>query len=235
MNSQLTLVSHPLCPYVQRAAIVLAEKGMAFERIDIDLANKPDWFLHLSPLGRTPVLLVDGEPVFESAVICEYLEDTIPPRLHPEPPLQRARHRAWIEFGSAILNAIAGFYNAADEHALHASAVELRHRFEQIEEALGDGPYFAGQDFSIVDAVYGPIFRYFDILDRIADLGILETTPRVRAWRASLAQRPSVRDAVNPAYPAQLTRFLAGRGSAISARLATAQTSCHDLARTGRP
>ena len=60
-----TLISHPLCPYVQRAAIVLAEKEIHFEREDIDLANKPDWFLKLSPFGKTPVLLVDGEAIFE--------------------------------------------------------------------------------------------------------------------------------------------------------------------------
>ncbi len=64
----LTLVSHTLCPYVQRAAIVLTEKGAAFERRWVDLANKPDWFKAISPLGKTPVLLVAETPIFESAV-----------------------------------------------------------------------------------------------------------------------------------------------------------------------
>jgi len=205
-----------LCPYVQRAAIVLAEKGIAFDRIDVDLSNKPDWFLRISPLGKTPVLLVDGEPIFESAVICEYLDDTILPRLHPENALQRARHRAWMEFGSAVLNTIAGFYNAADDDALQAKATELRRRFEQIEVALGEGPYFSGAKFSIVDAVFGPIFRYFDVFDGIADFGIFETTPRVNAWRAALATRSTVRDAVNPAYSQWLKRFIAERGSTLS-------------------
>ena len=58
MAVPLTLVSHRLCPYVQRAVIALTEKGVPFERIVIDLANKPDWFLKISPLGKTPVLLV---------------------------------------------------------------------------------------------------------------------------------------------------------------------------------
>src|SRR5689334_15487891 len=70
----LVLVSHPLCPYVQRAAIVLLEKGVPFERRDVDLARKPAWFLDISPLGKTPVLLAGGEAIFESAVICEYLD-----------------------------------------------------------------------------------------------------------------------------------------------------------------
>ena len=219
MTERLTLISHKLCPYVQRAAIVLAEKGIAFERVDVDLSNKPDWFLRISPLGKTPVLLVDGEPIFESAVICEYLEDTTLPRLHPANALKRARHRAWMEFGSAVLNTIAGFYNAPDEQALQGKAAELRSRFEQIEAALGTGPYFAGASFSVVDAVFGPIFRYFDVFDAfdgMADFGIFKATPRVKAWRAALATRPTVRDAVDAAYPQLLQRFLVDRGSALS-------------------
>src|SRR5215210_1643881 len=80
----LKLISHKLCPYVQRAVISLTEKGVPFECIDVDLANKPDWFLRVSPLGKTPVLLVDGQAIFESAAICEYLDETVQPRLHPD-------------------------------------------------------------------------------------------------------------------------------------------------------
>lgn len=215
----LVLVSHALCPYVQRVAIVLAEKGVPFERRDIDLANKPAWFLEVSPLGKTPVLLVDGEPVFESAVICEYLDDTLLPRLHPEDPLQRARERAWMEFGSAVLNAIAGFYNAADEAALQAKAREIRGRFEQLEQALGAGPFFRGEGFSVVDAVFGPVFRYFDTFDAIAAFGFMDGLPRVLRWRRALAARGSVRDAVRPDYPERLMAFLGRRPSALSARV----------------
>jgi glutathione S-transferase len=114
MATPLKLISHRLCPYVQRAVIALSEKGVAFERIDIDLSNKPDWFLKISPLGKTPVLLVGDHAIFESAVILEYLEDTQAKPLHPADPLARAEHRAWIEFGSAVLNDIAGFYTAQD-------------------------------------------------------------------------------------------------------------------------
>lgn len=222
MTPQLTLISHKLCPYVQRAAIVQAEKGMAFERKDIDLANKPDWFLKLSPLGKTPVLLVDGEAIFESAVICEYLDDIAAPRLHPLDPLQRARHRSWMEFGSAVLNTIGAFYNAPDEQALAARAADLRNRFQQLEAVLGQGPWFAGKEFSMVDAVFGPVFRYFDVFDGIDDFGVFAGMPRVTAWRHALAQRESVRQAARPEYPELLRAFLERRASALSGRMAAA-------------
>src|ERR1044072_1834972 len=100
----LTLVSHHLCPYVQRAAISLTEKAVPFERIYVDLADKPAWFLDLSPLGKTPVLKVDDRAIFESAVILEYLEETGPYPLHPADPLRRARDRARIGFGPGALH-----------------------------------------------------------------------------------------------------------------------------------
>src|SRR4029077_6657632 len=136
MAAALKLISHKLCPYVQRAVIALSEKGVPFERIDIDLANKPDWFLKISPLGKTPVLVVGDKAIFESAVILEYLEETQARTLHPVDPLDRAEHRAWIEFGSAVLNDIAGFYAARDEATFRAKITQLEQRFARLEERL---------------------------------------------------------------------------------------------------
>ena len=213
----LTLVSHELCPYVQRAAIALDEKGVAFERINIDLANKPDWFRAISPLGKVPLLKVGDVVIFESAVILEYLEETQQGPLHPADPLQRAEHRSWIEFGSTILNDIWAFYTAADEAALQAKARMLTEKFARLEQRLGDGPYFDGARFSLVDAVFGPVFRYFDAFDRIADFGILADKPKVAAWRRALAQRPSIVRAVKADYPERLWQFLEIRNSRLSA------------------
>lgn len=219
MTAPLVLVSHALCPYVQRAAIVLAEKEVPHERRDVDLARKPDWFLRVSPLGRTPVLLVGDEALFESAVICEYLEDTTLPRLHPANALDRARHRSWMEFGSAVLNLVGAFYNAPDERTLRARAADIRGRLQQLESALGPGPFFAGASFSIVDAVFGPVFRYFDVFDTIADFGFWDDLPKVRRWRHELSIRPSVEGAVSPQYAALLKAFLIERGSALSRKM----------------
>jgi len=222
MSDTLTLISHVLCPYVQRAAIVLDEKGVPFTRRDVDLARKPAWFTAISPLGKTPVLLVGEFPIFESAVICEYLDETLPPRLHPPAALQRARERAWMEFGSALLNGIAGFYNAADEPTLRTRRDDLVQRFVTLELALGAGPYFDGARFGLVDAVFGPVFRYFDAFERLAAFGFFDATPKLRAWRAALAARPSVQRAVGADYAARLMAFIASRDSALGRRAAAA-------------
>ena len=213
MMPKLTLVSHKLCPYVQRAVIALTEKGVPFERIDIDLANKPDWFLKISPLGKVPVLLVetaDGEAaLFESNVICEYIEDTQGgAKLHPQDPLQRAQHRAWMEFGSAILTDLWGLETTNDAAIFEGKREAVAAKFARVEAALGAGPFFAGRDFSLVDAVFAPIFRYFDVFDEFIDLTVFAQTPKLRKWRAELAKRPSVKAAVGADYPELLRAFL---------------------------
>src|SRR5919201_1122745 len=205
MAAPLKLISHKLCPYVQRAVIALKEKGVPFERIDIDLANKPDWFLKLSPLGKVPVLVVTTDKgevaLFESNVICEYIEETqAGAKLHPADPLKRAEHRAWMEFGSAILGDLWGLETTTDPATFESKRQALVAKFARVDAALGAGPYFAGGAFSLVDAVFAPIFRYFDVFDEVADLAIFAETPKVRAWRGELAKRGSVRGAVSPDY-----------------------------------
>lgn len=223
MNQPIELITHKLCPYVQRSVIVLEEKGIDYRRTDIDLANKPAWFAEVSPLGKVPVLITgERRSLFESAVICEYLNDITPGSLHPEDDLERAEHRAWIEFGSGILNRIAALYNAASEAAFDAGRQQLVGLFQQLESRLGEGPYFSGTDFRIIDAVYGPIFRYFDVLDTELDLAVFQDVPKVQGWRRHLAQRPTVQRAVSPDYPERLLTFVQQRGSHLAGLLSKA-------------
>ena len=215
-TAPLTLVSHHLCPYVQRAVISLTEKSVPFERVYVDLAKKPPWFLAISPLGKIPVLEIGDRAIFESAVILEYLEETQPKPLHPADPLTRAEHRAWIEFGSSVLNDIWGFYVAPDASAFEAKARTLSSKFDQLERRLGAGPHFDGAAFSLVDAVFGPVFRYFNVFDKIGEFGVLSNKPRVTARRSALAARPSVKAAVGHDYETRLWAFLRARNSDIA-------------------
>ena len=216
MSQDLVLISHHLCPYVQRAAISLMEKGVAFERRFISLVDKPKWFREISPLGKVPLLQVGKTTIFESAVILEYLEETQLNPLHPANPLDRAEHRGWIEIGSQILNAIGGFYSARDHEGFEAKRRDLAQKFARLEDRLGEGPWFGGDRFGLVDATFAPIFRYFDVFDTIGDFAIFDELPKVRAWRHRLAERASVRGAVSADYPARLEAFLRTRGSILT-------------------
>lgn len=113
-----------------------------------------------------------------------------------------------MEFGSAILADLWGLETTRDPAVFEAKRAALAAKFATVEAAIA-GPYFAGDRFGLVDAVFGPIFRYFDVFDIIADTGVFDATPKVRAWRRALADRPSVRGAVTPDYPDRLRAFLA--------------------------
>ena len=164
------LISHHLCPYVQRAVIVLTEKDIPHRRSYIDLANKPAWFKAMSPLGRVPVMQTGDTVIFESQVIAEYLDEVTPGSLHPTDPAEKARHRSWIEFGSETLSEIGGFYSAADAETFERRRAVLRDKFSRVNEETA-GPYFAGPTFHMIDGVWGTIFRYFDTFDQIGTPG----------------------------------------------------------------
>lgn len=200
--AKLTLISLPTCPYVQRAVIALAEKDVPFDIVYVDLLNKPDWFLALSPLGKVPVLKVErpGQEdavVFESAVILEYIEETAGGTpLHPADPLERAQHRSWMEFGSAVLGDMFGFGSAPDEEAYLKARDVLAAKLKRLEAVVSDGPFFAGERFSYVDAVFGPVFRQLDVMDGAHRHGLFDDLPKLSRWREALAKRPSVNGAV---------------------------------------
>lgn len=218
MNQQsLQLVTHVLCPYVQRSIITLEEKRIAYTRIDIDLSNKPAWFKQKSPMGRVPILLVDeSRTLFESAVICEYLDEVTAGSLHPTDSLEKAYHRAWIEFGSGILQSISSLYNAKDSDSFYKIHHEIQRKFRMIEEIVSDGPYFTGEQFHLIDAVYGPIFRYFDVFESYTNLNTFADLPKCQVWLKALRQRKSVQLAVAENYPDLLVQFLKNRGSYMS-------------------
>jgi glutathione S-transferase len=187
-HAQLTLISHPLCPFVQRAAIVLLEKNVPFERIDVDLAAKPDWFLTLSPMGKVPLLKVElpdraDAILFESMAICEYLNETQGGvSLYSNDALSRAQQRSWVEFVVAVLSDAWQFLNASDLAIADGKKAAFRDKLQQLEGKLGQEPYFAGSAFGMVDAVFAPVFRYFDVL------GPIEATARAELYVEAVEQ-----------------------------------------------
>jgi glutathione S-transferase len=211
------LVSHTLCPYVQRSIITLKEKSIHYTRTNIDLANKPAWFKKISPMGKVPVLIVDdNRALFESSVICEYLDEVTADSLHPTDSFEKAHHRALIELGSGILNNIASLYNAKDKASFQNIHTEIQGKFQFIEKELSGKPFFSGDKFYLIDAVYGPIFRYFEVFDNFTELNTFAHLPKCQLWRKALRQRKSVRQAVSEDYTVLLIQFLINRDSYIS-------------------
>ena len=211
---KLRLVSFNLCPFVQRSIIALHEKGVPFDITYIDLAAKPDWFLEISPFGKVPVLLVDETTaVFESAVISEYIDEVTPGTLHPADALTKAVHRGWVEFSAALAGEVYRMMGAADEETCRAAAADAHERLAKLESRLGDGPYFAGERFSLVDASIAPMMQRLTWIAAIRDLGVFDDLPRAAAWRDALVARPSVGASVLPDIQETFVAYLKGGGS----------------------
>lgn len=227
------LISFDLCPFVQRSQVMLREKGVEFEVEYVDLSNKPDWFLELSPTGKVPTLEVttdDGERVvlFESLVINEYLEEATSGRpMFPPDPLARARARAWIEFSTALLQDCFALTAAEDEAALAPVLARVRDKLDRLEQELGDGPFFLGKEMSLVDAAFVPALQRLKFADELyPEMALFgEGRPRVTRWWRAIAARPSV-PASAPAdirdrFHAMIARDRGGYQSLIGARAGT--------------
>ena len=203
MTTKFMLCSFKTCPWVQRAAIVLRAKRIEYDITYIDRDNRPEWFLKVSPHSKVPVLVIDGkESLFESNAIAEYLDETAPPRLHPEDPLARARNRAWTDYVPTFASAISDTAYSDTEEELAGKAAKIAGPFGKLDEALAkrgnNGPFFNGPKFSLVDAAYAPFLQRFTFMDRVKPVGAIEKFPRLAAWRDALLAAPAVKASTVP-------------------------------------
>ena len=208
---------------MQRAVIVLRAKQVDFEVTYINLRDKPDWFLEISPHGKVPVLQVDGEPLFESNAIAEYLDETIEPRLHPEDPIERARHRAWTDFVPTFSGGLGGVYAVQDDAQRAKAMTVARQRLGKLEEAIagnrergGSGPYFSGAELCLVDAGYAPFLQRFHMVEPIIESGLLDEFPRVAAWTEALVADSRIQNSVPENFTELYLKQIAARGLDIT-------------------
>ena len=192
----LHLISFKTCPFVQRAVITLKHKNIDFDITYIDLAEPPDWFIELSPLQKVPVLKVDDEVLFESAVINEYLDEITGGDLQPRDPLARAKNRAWVEFASNMLCNLYMMKMSKDEERYLHYRKQLEDQLQRVEKRLGDGPWFNGDEFSLADTAFAPLFRQDSVAQNQLSVIDAATTPKVAAWAERLLALPEVRDSV---------------------------------------
>lgn len=183
-----------------RTKIALHEKGLAYERVTLNLAKKdqkrPE-FLQLNPYGKVPVIDDGGNILFESCIINEYLDEKYPnPPLMPKDPFLRGRGRVLIDYALNYAHepywALRGEMLKPDAQrnaaVLNDTRERLRDLLVYLEAALGDRSYFLGE-FSLTDIAIVPRFL------RMETYGALPapSLPRVNAWLERMKARPSVR------------------------------------------
>ncbi len=230
MSNKYHLISSVTCPWVQRSVILLRAKNIDFDVTYINLREKPDWFLKISPHGKVPVLLVDDQPLFESNAIAEFLDEMVEPRLHPEDPIKRARNRAWTDFIQDFRNAINGVIYSKSREEMEDGLAAAPKMVARLEAALAnerqnDGPYFNSDRLCLVDAAYGPFLQRFSIVEDILKTGLLKAFPLVQTWSDALLTNPVVAGAVAENFPSEFRENLRRRESYAWSLLEAAQAA----------
>ncbi|MDF2690639.1 MAG: sspA [Gammaproteobacteria bacterium] len=152
-RSVMTLFSNKLCPYSHRVRIVLAEKGVVAEVVEVDLNNKPNELYELNPYGTVPTLVDRDLVLYESNIILEYLEERFPhPPLMPVYPVARARNRLMmLRVDRDWYSLVKDINHAADKASAEKARKELYDSLLSVAPVFGDSPYFLSEEFTLVD------------------------------------------------------------------------------------
>ncbi len=193
---QPILISFKLCPFVQRSVITLLHKNVDYTIEYINLSKKPDWFLNISPLGKVPLLRVGDEVLFESAVINEYLDEIYGKSLLPKDPLNKAKHRAWIEFSSSLNNAQHQLTQARREQTFRQIQLDLAKKLSTLEQQVDAHGFFAGKAFSLVDSAFAPFLMRSQILADETGEDSLEDFKKLSKWRDNILTLDEVKNSV---------------------------------------
>lgn len=180
----ITLYNAARCPYAARARIVLAEKGIEFEVVEIDLSDRPAWLYEKNPAGRVPVIEEDGWVLPESVVIMEFLEERYPePRLLPPDPADRAAARLLIFRDHDFTDPYYAFRRGEG-----GAREELDAALGRFGALLAERPYLGGMEYGLADIAFVPWFlRARDML------GVeLDGFPAVGDWLVRLEERPAI-------------------------------------------
>lgn len=210
---KLELISFKICPFVQRSVITLRYKQQPFDITYIELDEPPAWFLEISPFGRVPALRVDDDTVlFESAIINEFVDDVTPGSLKPSDPLTLAQNRGWIQFGEQCLYDQHAIATAGTEGEFDEAHDKALRNLTKLEAILGNGPYFNGAEFSLVDCAFAPLWMRYDLLNARHPLYQPEDFPKITAWSLQLGAMDAVKTSVVPDFETLFRDYIKQHG-----------------------
>jgi glutathione S-transferase len=197
---QVSLYSAKLCPYAHRVRLVLQEKGVDFDLIEIDLQNKPDWFADISPQGQVPVLQHEHNRLWESSIINEYLDEVFPePPLMPKDPGLRAIARIWINFADTqFMPACHSLLLSQDIQQQEYWRDKLQRHLlfidqEGLRQVSKTHHYWLGNFLSLVDLSFYPTFEQWAVLEQYRGAELPAECTQLREWLSTIRQSPPIK------------------------------------------
>ena len=196
--TRFEVVSSKSCPFAQRTRMAFLEKGIAFSLTEIDLDDKPDWFLAVSPYSKVPLLRDGAAVIYESAVIAEYLEEVCPePTLMPSDPVMRAKVRLWVDFANVrFIPHVYKLLMAQDAGSQQHRAGLLRAALRNMETHLANGDagrFWVGDRLTLADLAFYPHLERFCAVEHYRGVTLPAEYTRLRDWLAMMQDRPSAK------------------------------------------
>lgn len=193
---QLELISFKLCPFAQRAVILLNTQNIDFKLTYINPMDPPGWFKEISPTGQVPLLKADDKIVFESSVIGEFVNDIGLLDLHPNNVITKANNRSWIAFSSTMFEDLFSIVTG-DEEKFNISKTSLFAKLAKVEAVKGDDKFYNGNNFSVIDAAFAPLFmRLAWINEFCEDTLSLKEFKNINAWSEAILSVEEVKTSV---------------------------------------
>uniref|UniRef100_H3D718 Glutathione S-transferase omega n=2 Tax=Tetraodon nigroviridis TaxID=99883 RepID=H3D718_TETNG len=194
-KDHIRLYSMRFCPFAQRTKLVLIAKGIKHDTININLKDKPDWFLEKNPLGLVPTLeTAAGEVIYESPITCEYLDEVYPEKkLLPSTPFGKAQQKMMLEHFSKITpyfyKITMGRKNGDDVSGLEA---ELKEKMGKLNEDLDKKKtkYFGGDSITMIDYMMWPWFERMEVFGLKC---CLDNAPELTKWTERMREDPAVK------------------------------------------
>ena len=201
----IKIYSSARCPYAQRTRMLMIEKEIPFELTEVDLRSKPDWFLAISPYGKVPVIVDDGQTIYESAIINEYLDEkyiSIP--MMPEEPVERAKARIWMDYCTNKYLTLSRklLVDHGNEELQTENKKKMKESLIYIEkecfEKNANGPFWLGNKISLVDLHYAPFFERFGAFKELFGVEWPEECIKISNWWSAIQKRDSYKMTVLP-------------------------------------
>ena len=220
------IYSFTICPFVQRSIITMKYKKIPYEVKYIDLANRPIWFLEISPLGKVPVLETENGVLFESGVINEYINETSEGSLLSNDPFKKARQRAYIEISNNITGNFFKTAMARDEEDYLKCKLELENNLTFLLSEYR-GPFFTGKDFSLVDTSIIPVLQRIVLTNNLYDdLNLSsDNKEKLEGWIESSMELKEVQDSVLDSFEEEYKSYLVKGNSFIHTKINNSPSS----------
>lgn len=209
MTEKIKLITAKLSPYGHRVEAALIEKNIPYEKEEIDLANRPNWFVEKSPLGKVPLLFVEDKVLFESIVICEFLEEfSTGNPLHSNDIFTKNWHRAWIEFSNGIAASVLGMVFSQNQEQFDIKKTETITKLALLDKNIKNTSSFDGEKFLLIDICLASALKPLTLIDSKFNLGILENFPNSLTYIESIIRRESFVRALPSNYEELFSSFL---------------------------